>query len=268
MYFHWDKKYDSLPMRTRIAGVSPSAHDLEKPALTMVEIPLTSRGISVASCPLTGHLATLTSEGIVHLFSFRLKEVSGRGKMQYPDFDRLCSIEIAGFEPESLSFMGNFVSCTGNGKVHVLQIHKPDKSWSPSSVTTDKYGMVRPRSAGQERSSSRVFPRRNPSKSNFDERNKVVYDPNDDSITVHLPSITKANRKRTGNSSILEEYSSEITSNKSKIIFSSSVASIIVEDVLRVSLPGPGSTQVHEKIFETALYPVRVKGWLFTAQRF
>lgn len=264
VYFHWDKKSDCQSMRTRIAGVSPSSHDLERPALTMVEIPLTSPAIAVASCTLTGHLASLSAESVVNIFSFRMKDVSGRGKMQYHDFDRLCAVEIPGFAPERLSFLGNFISCYGPGKIHVFRIYKSDKSWSPSVVTSEKHGAAKSKSRsgggglfGSKTGSSRKLK----SKSYMDHSNKITFDPSDDSVTIQLPSITRANRKRAGNTVVIEEYSGEIHNNKSRIIFSSAVAGINVEDILRLSLPHSGSNvTTHERFSGTGLYPIRING--------
>ncbi|CAL8096235.1 unnamed protein product [Orchesella dallaii] len=266
VYFHWNKKYDALPMRTRIAGVSPSANDLEKMVLTMVEIPLTSPATAVASCSISGHLASLSAESIINIFSFRIKEVSGRGKMQYPDFDRICAVEVPGCSLENLSFTGNFISCAGVGKVHVLKVHKSEKAWSPSLVAADKYDLANLKHTARSkvRVDSPRLARVNKSKQNFDYSNKVTYDPNDESVTVHLPSITRANRKRAGNTAIAEEYGGEIGSNKCKVIYMSSVSGVTVEDVLRLSLPQStsGTSISNERFMETRLYPVRTGDFL------
>ncbi|ODN05909.1 Hermansky-Pudlak syndrome 3 protein, partial [Orchesella cincta] len=262
VYFHWNKKYDAMPMRTRIAGVSPSANDLEKLVLTMVELPLTSPATAVASCNISGHLASLSAESVINIFSFRIKEVSGRGKMQYPDFDRLCTVEVPGCSLESLSFMANFISCSGGGKVHVLKVYKSEKAWSPSMVTADKYDLANLKNTARNKAriDSPRLARVNKAKQNFDYSNKVTYDPNDESVTVHLPSITRANRKRAGNTVIAEEYTGEISSNKSKIIYMSSASGVTVEDVLRLSLPQTtsGSSLSHDRFTDTKLYPVRI----------
>lgn len=267
VYFQWNKKSDVLQMRTRIAGVSPSTNDLEKPCLMMVEIPLTSPAIAASTCNLTGHLASLSAESIINIFSYRLKEVSGRARLHYPDFDRLCTVEIPGSSPlTSLSFTGNFISASGVGKVHVIQVYKVDKPWSPSfaslgkqssstgipRVGTGGFGGVRSCSSVSNRSSSPV----DKSKQHFDHSNKITYDPCDECVTVHLPSITKANRKRTGNLAVAEEYSTEIIVNKSRIIFSSTMSTIDVKDILRLSLP---SQQPNDKVLDTILYPIRIK---------
>lgn len=254
-------------MRTRIAGVSPSANDLEKPTLTMVEIPLSSPAIGVASCALSGHLASLSAESIVNIFSFRVKDASGRGKMQYHDFDRLCAVELPE-RVENLSFLGNFISCHGPSKVSVFRLCKSDKTWSPSAITcVDKFGVVNSRSQ-----KSMNLRRRNKyetqskfgkeKEAGIDQSNKVSYDPTDESVTVHLPTILRANRKRAGNTVLIEEFCSEIL-HKSRIIYSSSAAVISVEDILRLTFPTFNlgtNPNLQEKFFKTELYPVRIHG--------
>src|SRR5581483_7763132 len=93
-----ERDHGEKPMRARIAGlVSPTGTEPEEDSLIMVEIPLTSPATAVAHCPLTGHIACLSAESIINIFLFRVKEVTGRIKVIYYDFDRTYAIEAPGF---------------------------------------------------------------------------------------------------------------------------------------------------------------------------
>lgn len=228
-------------MRARIAGlVSPTGTEPEEDALTMVEIPLTSPPTAIASCNLTGHVACLSAESVVNLFLFRTKDVSGRVKAQYHDFDRTYAIEMPGFAPTKLHFLHNYLVCMNSQKVHVIRVIKGRDELL------------------QENSSVDFACYHQPVLDNKWE--KVVFDPHDEDIKVYLPSITRANRRRKhSNSGLTEEFHNDISSNHAKVIYSAVIPSITVEDALRIGISNCNSSS-QSKLVEVGLYPIRVKG--------
>lgn len=274
-YFHWEKNHGTKPMRARIAGlVSPTGTEPEEDSLMMVEIPLTSPATAITSCNLSGHIACLSAESIVNMFIFRAKEAAGRMKVHYFDFDRSYAIEMPGCVPEKIFFLTDYVVCMSSQFVNVFRVKKEEHSDShgPSFIeTVNKKNImsmptffagykVCPKSSGKDQQPEKL-------QRNF---NKVVFDSKNESVKVHLNTIVRDNRNRRNSPSALitEEFQDEITSNKTKVIFSAKQPGLSVEDMLRVSIvpPTSGNTSSHQaasnnqRFLQVGLYPIRIKG--------
>lgn len=249
LFFHWEKDHGTKPMRARIAGlVSPTGAEPEDDSLMMVEIPLTSPATAITSCNLTGHIACLSAESIINIFLFRAKEVSGRVRVTYYDFDRTYSLETTGFIPEQIYFVSNYLACMNSEKVHVFRVRK-EESASPQFASCSAISQTGGFAKTKKGSSS-------------EGTEKVVFNPRDETIKVYLPSIVRANRKRKYITSvnISDDFQEDIHANHTKVAFSATNPGIIVEDVLRVSSSNTSSGNSHSKFLELGLYPVRVKG--------
>lgn len=224
-------------MRARIAGlVSPTGAEPEDDSLMMVEVPLTSPATAVSSCDITGHIACLSAESIINIFLFRAKEVTGRVKVHYYDFDRTYACEVSGFVPEKLYFLSNYLACMNSHKIHVFRLSKDE---SPVD------GFLAQDSARRH---------------SVQQNEKVVFDPKNESIRVYLPSILRSNRKRKSHSMELhEEFQEEINTNHTRIIFSANhTGGLKVHDVLRV-----GVSDNSNKLTQIGMYPIRIKGTEF-----
>jgi len=262
-------------MKARIAGlVSPTGAEPEDDSLMMVEIPLTSPATAVSSCNLSGHLATLSAESILNIFLFRAKEASGRVKVHYFDFDRVYSVEMPGFVPQRISFLTDYIACMNQNEVRVFKVRKQDAPYlkdSPVSpaigpiskskppTLTSYFTDVKSQSNGKGFKSLPVSAENN--------TGKVIFDPKNETVKVHLRSIVRANRQLDCPSALIsEEYNDEIEDNITKVVFSAVHPGILVNDVIRVYMGGaPGSTSnaSNSKFLQVEMYPIRIKGILF-----
>jgi hypothetical protein len=275
-YFNWEKNHHSKPMKARIAGlVSPTGAEPEEDSLMMVEIPLTSPATAVTSCNLSGHLASLSAESILNIFLFRAKEATGRVKVHYFDFDRIYSLEMPGFIPDKICFLTDFISCMNSQEIRVFRVKKEDASYTAEGTAltpAEAFAKSKPptitsfftehkfSSLGKGSFSKTTSP------VSLRTGDKVVFDPKNESVKVHLNSIGRANRKRRCPSALIsEEFHDEIHLQKTKVVFTAIHPGISVEDIMRVYVNAgtTASSISNSRFVQAEMYPVRVKGMLY-----
>ena len=283
VYFNWDTSKEGKPMRARIAGlVSPTGADPDDDTLVMVEIPTTSPTgaspppniVAAASCNILGHLATLTDSNIINIYAYKLKEVKGRAsKSQYSDFDLSYAIEMANFTPDSarIEFLADIMSVSNRTQVNVFRLTKQIRSRSRTASNESggslassgrKSGMSGGGSVGMVSSGPASLPIF-PTSSKIDEGcDKVVFDPKNESVKVHMNLITRTNHKARfpdAGSGIYEEYQ-DMISDKTRVIFAANAPALSVQDLIRVHVDSGNSAS----IVQVGLYPIKIKGMIIT----
>ncbi|CAG7719171.1 unnamed protein product [Allacma fusca] len=273
LYFNWDRTPDGKPMRARIAGlVSPTGAEPDDETLVMIEIPPPTQPtsnnaipgiLSVSSCNILGHLATLTDASTVNIYSYRLKDTKNRAnKNPYPDFDFSYSVEIFSFglEQAKITFLADFVSIWNPSQVSVFRLLRHNRPRTRSiSNESDRSGS----SGGRRSVNSGNFgygPGPSPVPSHKEDLcDRVVFDSKNESVKVHMNVITRANHKRRFpdmGAGIYEEFQEEIgLQTKSRLVYSTSSSPLLMEDLLRVFL-GP---EQQNTVVQVGLYAIKIK---------